>query len=237
MTRAFSSTQWANSSGNRTLSVVLMWLWCNTDAPMSTHKGLSNLLRLQFSAFSPIRSTYRSQAEHAPGSFEGNGCRHLGVTLTALGEDDGNLFDRVALLPSSVVKLDLKSIALRLDFVPFEIAQDVNSDRFESAGRIAHRQSRQSPHIEPAEGADKQPALRPVENRNTTKITRANRDVRALLEFLEQLGDWRAYSDGAQIPIFKAFGGLMAIPLSRTEGPSESLFSSTLMYSESKPVG
>ena len=42
--------------------------------------------------------------------------------------------------------------------------------------------------------------------------------------------DWRAYSDSAQIPIFKAFGGLMAIPLSRTEGPIEFIFSPPRWY-------
>ena len=42
--------------------------------------------------------------------------------------------------------------------------------------------------------------------------------------------DWRAYSDGAQVPVFKAFGGLMAIPLSRTEGPIEFIFSPPRWY-------
>lgn len=42
--------------------------------------------------------------------------------------------------------------------------------------------------------------------------------------------DWRADSDGAPIPVFKAFGGLMAIPLSRTEGPIEFTFSPPRWY-------
>ena len=42
--------------------------------------------------------------------------------------------------------------------------------------------------------------------------------------------DWRASSDGAQVPVFKAFGGLMAIPLSRTEGPIEFTFSPPRWY-------
>jgi len=42
--------------------------------------------------------------------------------------------------------------------------------------------------------------------------------------------DWRAYSDGSQLPVFKAFGGLMAIPLSRTEGPIEFTFSPPRWY-------
>jgi dolichol-phosphate mannosyltransferase len=42
--------------------------------------------------------------------------------------------------------------------------------------------------------------------------------------------DWRAYSDGAEIPIYRAFGGLMAIPLSRTEGPVEFIFSPPRWY-------
>ena len=42
--------------------------------------------------------------------------------------------------------------------------------------------------------------------------------------------DWRAYSDGAQIPVFKAFGGLMAVPLGRTNGTIEFVFSPPRWY-------
>ena len=42
--------------------------------------------------------------------------------------------------------------------------------------------------------------------------------------------DWRAYSDGAQLPVFKAFGGLMAVPLGRTNGPIEFVFSPPRWY-------
>jgi dolichol-phosphate mannosyltransferase len=42
--------------------------------------------------------------------------------------------------------------------------------------------------------------------------------------------DWRAYSDGADIPIYKAFGGLMAVPLSRTDGPIEFIFTPPRWY-------
>ena len=42
--------------------------------------------------------------------------------------------------------------------------------------------------------------------------------------------DWRAYSDGAQLPVFKAFGGLMAVPLGRTNGPIEFIFSPPRWY-------
>lgn len=42
--------------------------------------------------------------------------------------------------------------------------------------------------------------------------------------------DWRAFSDGAEIPIYKALGGLMAIPLSRTEGRIEFIFSPPRWY-------
>jgi dolichol-phosphate mannosyltransferase len=43
--------------------------------------------------------------------------------------------------------------------------------------------------------------------------------------------DWRAFSDGAEIPVYKAFGGLMAVPLGRTNGPIELLFSAPIWYS------
>lgn len=43
--------------------------------------------------------------------------------------------------------------------------------------------------------------------------------------------DWQAYSDGAEIPIYKAFGGLMAVPLGKTEGPIELIFSPPVWYS------
>ncbi|MEY3481629.1 MAG: Undecaprenyl-phosphate 4-deoxy-4-formamido-L-arabinose transferase [Verrucomicrobiota bacterium] len=42
--------------------------------------------------------------------------------------------------------------------------------------------------------------------------------------------DWRAYSDGAPLPVFKAFGGLMAVPLTRSEGPIEFVFSPPRWY-------
>ena len=42
--------------------------------------------------------------------------------------------------------------------------------------------------------------------------------------------DWRAFSDGAQIPIYKAFGGLMAVALSQTQGPIEFVFSPPPWY-------
>ena len=42
--------------------------------------------------------------------------------------------------------------------------------------------------------------------------------------------DWRAYSDGSSVPIFKAFGGLMAVPLGRTSGPIEFVFSPPRWY-------
>jgi dolichol-phosphate mannosyltransferase len=42
--------------------------------------------------------------------------------------------------------------------------------------------------------------------------------------------DWRAYSDGSQLPVFKAFGGLMAVPLGRTNGPIEFVFSPPRWY-------
>ena len=42
--------------------------------------------------------------------------------------------------------------------------------------------------------------------------------------------DWRAYSDGTEVPIFKAFGGLMAVPLSRTDGPIEFMFTPPRWY-------
>ena len=42
--------------------------------------------------------------------------------------------------------------------------------------------------------------------------------------------DWRAYSDGSQLPVYQAFGGLMAVPLGRTNGPIEFVFSSPPWY-------
>jgi dolichol-phosphate mannosyltransferase len=42
--------------------------------------------------------------------------------------------------------------------------------------------------------------------------------------------DWRAYSDGSQLAVFKAFGGLMAVPLGRTNGPIEFVFSPPRWY-------
>lgn len=42
--------------------------------------------------------------------------------------------------------------------------------------------------------------------------------------------DWRAYSDGDAVPIYKAFGGLMAVPLARTDGPIEFIFSPPRWY-------
>jgi dolichol-phosphate mannosyltransferase len=42
--------------------------------------------------------------------------------------------------------------------------------------------------------------------------------------------DWRAYSDGSQLPVYKAFGGLMAIPLGRTNGPIEFVFTPPRWY-------
>ncbi len=42
--------------------------------------------------------------------------------------------------------------------------------------------------------------------------------------------DWRAYSDGTEIPVYKAFGGLMAVPLSRTNGPIQFIFSPPPWY-------
>jgi dolichol-phosphate mannosyltransferase len=43
--------------------------------------------------------------------------------------------------------------------------------------------------------------------------------------------DWMAYSDGAEVPVYKAFGGLMAVPLGRTNGPIELIFSAPVWYS------
>lgn len=42
--------------------------------------------------------------------------------------------------------------------------------------------------------------------------------------------DWRATSSGAEIPIYKAFGGLMAVPLGRTEGTIDFIFSPPRWY-------
>jgi len=42
--------------------------------------------------------------------------------------------------------------------------------------------------------------------------------------------DWRAYSDGSQIPVYKAFGGLMAVNLTQTEGPIDLIFSPPPWY-------
>jgi dolichol-phosphate mannosyltransferase len=42
--------------------------------------------------------------------------------------------------------------------------------------------------------------------------------------------DWRAYSDGAEVPVYRAMGGLMAIPLGRTEGRIEFVFSPPRWY-------
>ena len=42
--------------------------------------------------------------------------------------------------------------------------------------------------------------------------------------------DWKASSGGESVPIFKAFGGLMAIPLGRTNGPIEFVFSPPRWY-------
>jgi dolichol-phosphate mannosyltransferase len=43
--------------------------------------------------------------------------------------------------------------------------------------------------------------------------------------------DWRAFSDGAEIPVYKAFGGLMSVPLGRTNGQIELIFSAPSWYS------
>ena len=43
--------------------------------------------------------------------------------------------------------------------------------------------------------------------------------------------DWRAYSDGLELPVYKAFGGLMAIPLGQTEGPIAFIFVPPSWYS------
>ena len=42
--------------------------------------------------------------------------------------------------------------------------------------------------------------------------------------------DWRAYSDGVELPVYRAFGGLMAVPLGRTNGPIELVFSPPRWY-------
>lgn len=42
--------------------------------------------------------------------------------------------------------------------------------------------------------------------------------------------DWRAYSDGVEVPVYRAFGGMMAVPLSRTEGPIEFIFTPPRWY-------
>lgn len=42
--------------------------------------------------------------------------------------------------------------------------------------------------------------------------------------------DWRAYSDGTEIPVHRAFGGLMAVPLNRTEGPIDFIFTPPRWY-------
>lgn len=42
--------------------------------------------------------------------------------------------------------------------------------------------------------------------------------------------DWRAYSDGIELPVYKAFGGLMAVPLGKTNGPIEFIFQAPRWY-------
>lgn len=42
--------------------------------------------------------------------------------------------------------------------------------------------------------------------------------------------DWHAYSDGVELPIYKAFGGLMAVPLAKTNGPIEFIFQAPRWY-------
>lgn len=42
--------------------------------------------------------------------------------------------------------------------------------------------------------------------------------------------DWSAYSDGLAVPVYRAFGGLMAIPLGRTEGPIMFVFGPPAWY-------
>jgi hypothetical protein len=69
------------------------------------------------------QSAYRRQAQHAPSSLERDRSRHFRIPFPALGEDDGNFFDRVALFPRRVVQLDLEGVAFGLDFIPIEIAE------------------------------------------------------------------------------------------------------------------
>jgi dolichol-phosphate mannosyltransferase len=42
--------------------------------------------------------------------------------------------------------------------------------------------------------------------------------------------DWRAYSDGMPVRVYRAFGGLMAVPLGRTDGPIEFVFEAPPWY-------
>jgi dolichol-phosphate mannosyltransferase len=42
--------------------------------------------------------------------------------------------------------------------------------------------------------------------------------------------DWSAFSDGLQVPVYQAFGGLMAVPLGRTQGPIELVFAPPRWY-------
>jgi dolichol-phosphate mannosyltransferase len=42
--------------------------------------------------------------------------------------------------------------------------------------------------------------------------------------------DWHAYSDSVELPIFKAFGGLIAVPLAKTNGPIEFIFQAPRWY-------
>src|SRR5690349_17598230 len=102
------------------------------------------------------------------------------MTLRAFGENDRHFGDIETIPPEFVRQLDLKAIAMALDFFEIEGLQRATTKTFVTAGRISERHPGDEPDINAGTTAQEQSLERPVQHSHTAAITRAKNEIEVL---------------------------------------------------------
>src|SRR5271155_2741609 len=95
------------------------------------------------------------------------------MPLSALGENDRHFDDFESLPPEFVRHLDLKTVAIRTDFIEIDGLKRAATKTFIAAGRVAERHSRDERDIFSRKPAQHQPFQRPVHDADAADVTRA----------------------------------------------------------------
>src|SRR5690606_400609 len=112
------------------------------------------------------------------GRFTDDGLAHFGLSLGALGENDGYLYEPEALAPRPVLHLDLKRVPVGLYPVQRDRFQHAPVIAFEACRYVEHRHLRNEARVDAGSIRNDEADERPVHDPDAVNVAGSDSEVR-----------------------------------------------------------